>query len=145
MRGTASLGKATLASGTATFTTKTTQLPAGTNSITAVYGGDANHAGSTSAVFTQTVNRAATSTILTANPTTITSGQQVTLTANVTATPSSTPTGTVTFSDGTTTLGSAPLASGSATLVTTGIVGTGTHTIRANYAATSNISAAQGQ
>jgi len=104
MRGTASLGKATLASGTATFTTNTTQLPAGTNSITTVYGGDANHAGSTSAVFTQTVNRAATSTILTANPTTITSGQQVTLTANVTATPSSTPTGTVTFSDGTTTL-----------------------------------------
>jgi hypothetical protein len=144
MRGTASLGKATLASGTVTFTTTTTQLPAGTNSITAVYGGDANHAGSTSAVFTQTVNRAATSTTLTANPTTITSGQQVTFTANVTATPSSTPTGTVTFSDGTTTLGSAPLASGSATLVTTGIVGTGTHTIRANYAATSNYLSSSG-
>jgi len=138
MKGTASLGKATLASGTATFTTKTTQLPAGTNSITALYGGDANHDGSTSATFTQTVNKATTSTAVTANPTTITSGQSVTLTATVTATPTSTPTGTVSFTDGTTNLGNASLSNGSATLVTTGIVGTGTHTINGTYKANSN-------
>ncbi|MCU1303205.1 MAG: hypothetical protein JWQ87_3489 [Candidatus Sulfotelmatobacter sp.] len=138
MKGTATLGKGALGSGTATFTTKTTQLPAGSNSITAVYGGDTNHAGSTSAVFTQTINKAATNTAMTANPATITSGQSVTLTATVTATPTSTATGTVSFSDGTTNLGSASLTSSSATLVTTGIVGTGTHMIKGTYKGSSN-------
>jgi hypothetical protein len=138
MKGTATLGKGTLISGTATFMSKPTQLPAGSDPITAVYNGDANHAGSTSAIFTQTVNKASTSTAVTANPTTISSGQSVTLTATVTPTPSGTPTGTVVFTDGTTNLGSASLASGSATLVTTGIVGTGTHTIKGTYKGTSN-------
>jgi len=138
MRGTATLGKATLVSGTANFATKPTQLPAGTDQITAIYSGDVNRVGSTSAVFTQTVGKASTTTQVTASPTTINSGQQVTLTATVTPTPTSTPTGTVVFTDGTTTLGSVVLTSGSATLVTTGVVGTGTHTIKASYKGTNN-------
>jgi large repetitive protein len=138
MRGTVSVGKATLASGTVKFTTKPTALPAGTDQITAVYAGDTNHAGSTSPVFTQTVNQASTATQVTANPTTITSGQKVTLTATVTATPTSTATGKVVFTDGATNLGSATLSSGTATLVTTGIVGSGTHTITATYNGTTN-------
>jgi len=138
MRGTATLGKTTLVSGTANFATKPTQLPAGTDQITAIYSGDVNRVGSTSAVFTQTVGKASTTTQVTASPTTINSGQQVTLTATVTPTPTSTPTGTVVFTDGTTTLGSVVLTSGSATLVTTGVVGTGTHAIKASYKGTNN-------
>src|SRR5205814_10249302 len=55
--GASALGTGTLSGGTATFTTS--GLTAGTHSITAIYGGDANFAGSTSPVLTQTVNKAA--------------------------------------------------------------------------------------
>src|SRR5947208_16408483 len=44
--GASALGTGTLSGGTATFTTSA--LTAGTHSITAIYGGDANFAGSTS-------------------------------------------------------------------------------------------------
>jgi hypothetical protein len=59
MKGTAVLGTGTLIGGSASFTTST--LEAGSHSITAVYGGDSNFAGSTSldddaAPLTQTVN-----------------------------------------------------------------------------------------
>jgi hypothetical protein len=54
--GSTTLGTATLSSGTATFAT--VALSTGAHSITAVYGGDANFAGSTSAMLTQTVNQA---------------------------------------------------------------------------------------
>jgi len=52
--GSASLGTATLSGGVASVSTAT--LTAGSHSITAKYSGDANFAGSTSAVLTQTVN-----------------------------------------------------------------------------------------
>jgi hypothetical protein len=55
--GTTSLGNGTLLSGVATLTTSA--LAAGANSITAVYSGDQNFAGSTSAALTQTVNNPA--------------------------------------------------------------------------------------
>src|SRR5207302_324920 len=51
--GTSALGTGTLSGGAATFITS--GLTAGTHSITAIYGGDANFAGSTSPVLTQTV------------------------------------------------------------------------------------------
>jgi FtsP/CotA-like multicopper oxidase with cupredoxin domain len=55
--GSTSLGSATLnSSGVATFST--TSLPAGTNSITAVYGGDSTYSGSTSSAVTVTVGTA---------------------------------------------------------------------------------------
>jgi hypothetical protein len=52
--GATALGSATLSGGTATFTTAL--LSVGGHSITAVYGGDANFAASTSSTLTQTVN-----------------------------------------------------------------------------------------
>ena len=56
MDGSTTLGTGTLNGfGVATYTTSS--LAVGQHSITAVYGGDANNAGSTSAVLTQTVNR----------------------------------------------------------------------------------------
>lgn len=60
--GTTSLGSGALTNlnatqATATLTTSTTSpLPAGTDSITAAYGGDTNNASSTSAILNQTVN-----------------------------------------------------------------------------------------
>src|SRR5205814_7346045 len=47
-----------------------TPLAVGSHTITAVYGGDANFAGSTSAPLTQTVNKAATTTTAGASATT---------------------------------------------------------------------------
>ncbi len=53
MNGSADLGSGTVSSGVATFTT--TSLPAGTDSITAVYSGDSSFAGSTSSAVQVTV------------------------------------------------------------------------------------------
>ena len=81
--GTTTLGTSTLnGSGIATYTTSS--LSVGQHSMTAVYGGDANNAGSTSSVLTQTVNAADFT--LTSNPTsaTVTAGQSGTFTLTVT-------------------------------------------------------------
>jgi uncharacterized protein (TIGR03437 family) len=56
--GTITLGTAILTGGTATLTLST--LTAGSHSLTAVYGGDTNDAGSISSVLTQTVNQPVT-------------------------------------------------------------------------------------
>jgi hypothetical protein len=53
MDGASTLGTASLASGSATFSTAS--LAPGSHSITAVYGGDVNNAGSTSPILSQTV------------------------------------------------------------------------------------------
>jgi hypothetical protein len=77
---------------TASFTTAA--LAAGTHSITAVYSGDANYAGSTSETLTQVVT-GATDVSLTASPSSSALGQNVTLTATLPAAA----TGSVTFDD----------------------------------------------
>src|SRR2546427_9403925 len=58
--GAATLGTGMLSGGNATLATSA--LVGGVHSITAVYGGDANFASSTSPVLMQTVNKAASST-----------------------------------------------------------------------------------
>src|SRR4029077_18347928 len=92
------LGTVALSGGTASLTTST--LAVGAHSITAVYSGDTNYAGSTSSALTQTVNRVTTATALTSSLNPSVFGQAVTLTATVS--PSSGPTGTVQFFDGAT-------------------------------------------
>jgi autotransporter-associated beta strand protein len=97
---------------TATFTTSS--LAVGTHNITAVYQGDGIPA------LSHTVNKATPVVDLGSAPNPSNYGQQVTLTASVTA-PSGTtgtPTGTVTFLLGSTTLGTATLAGGVATFTT---------------------------
>lgn len=128
--GSATLGVATLSAGRAEFTTST--LAVGVHSITAVYGGSANFGGSTSAVLRQTVNKAATSTVLVSSPNPSTVGQTITFSATVKAATSGTPTGAVTFKDGTTTLGTGSLAAGKAIFQTSKLA-KGTHTITAVY------------
>jgi hypothetical protein len=137
--GSTALGTGTLnASGQATLATST--LAAGSHSITAVYGGDSNFAGSTSSALTQTVNQDGTATTLASSLNPSTYGQTVTLAATVSASApgSGTPTGTVTFKDGTTTLGTATLnASGQASF-STWALGVGAHSITAAYGGDSN-------
>ncbi|HTS31374.1 MAG TPA: Ig-like domain-containing protein [Bryobacteraceae bacterium] len=135
--GSTSLGVAPLNSGIAVFIT--TSLAAGTHTLTASYGGDTKNAASTSNAVTETVgpSSAATTIALTVNPTSSTTGQNVTLTATVS--PSSA-TGTVTFQDGTTNLGVAPLNSGTAVFMTATLAA-GAHPLSASYSGDAKYSA----
>jgi len=130
------LGKGTLSSGLASYTTAPTQLPAGSLSIAAAYGGDSGHAASTSASFAQTVNKAATRTKLSAQPSPSSAGQNVTLTATVNAAVG-TPSGSVIFRAGTAVLGTVPLSGGVASL-TTQFNATGTYQLKATYSGGAN-------
>src|SRR5262249_17437871 len=87
-----------------------------------------------SLVRTITVAGRATVTALAASPTTITKGQAVTLTASVRATTAgaATPTGTVTFKDGSKVVGTGALSGGVARLTLTTLA-VGTHTLTAVY------------
>src|SRR5262249_40034960 len=122
------------ADGTAMVTTSF--ATAGGHAITAVYSGDANLQASTSAVLTEQVNApaaAATTTTLSASAPTAVFGQAETLTATVTS-PAGVPTGTVTFLDGTTVLGTAQLNAGQAVLPVS--LGVGNHQLTAVYGGT---------
>lgn len=101
--------------------------------VTAVYSGDINFSSSTSSVLNQVVNKAASITnILASSPNPSMLGQTVTLFATVTTPIDTSPTGTITFYDGATAIGTVPVYNGLAVLST--IFGTvGNHTINANY------------
>jgi subtilase family serine protease len=87
------------------------QLPVGSHSIAATYAGDPNYQTSTSNTLSVTVAKASTTTSVASSVGTITSGATVTLTALVT-TPSNGagPTGTVTFTNGSASLGTGTCA-----------------------------------
>jgi len=130
--GTTLLGTATLSDGVAHL--KTTALSIGANSVTVVYGGDGNFLGTTSAVLFITVNQDFTATKLTSSSATAAQGTSVTLTATVlpVSPGSGTPTGTVSFWDGSTLLGTVNLNGGVAQLTYSFSV-TGRHKITAVY------------
>jgi Big-like domain-containing protein/ASPM-SPD-2-Hydin domain-containing protein len=128
--GTTTLGTGTLSAGKSTLTTAA--LAVGTHSITAVYSGDANFAGSTSPALSQVVKQAATTTSVVSSVNPSAGGQPVTFTATVTATTSGTPTGSVQFNDGGTQLGMRTLVGGKATF-TTNALAFGPHSITAVY------------
>jgi hypothetical protein len=135
MNGGTSLGSGTLnARGVATLATSA--LAVGTHTLTAVYGGDAKDAGSTSAALTQVVQIATSTTtvVSSANPSAF--GGSVTFTASV-ATNGGAATGMVTFSDGTTVLGTAVVNAGSAAFSTSALA-VGAHSITAAYAGDAN-------
>ena len=77
-----------------------------------------------------------TTTTLTASATSITIGQSVTFTATVSAS-GSTPSGSVTFSDGSTVLGTGTLNGSDVATYTTSSLGVGAHSITASYAGNS--------
>jgi len=128
------LGTRTLdATGHASFPTSI--LTVGTHSITAVYGGDGTFTGSMSAVLTQTVNPAGTSTSLVSSLDPAPLASQVTFTATVTANApgAGMPAGNVTFRDKNTVLGQGILdAAGHASFATPSLT-QGAHQITAIY------------
>jgi len=99
-------------SGVATLIAPTTGYPVATYGITADYEGDANDDTSTSATVNVQVVKDTTATALTITPTSVTIGQNVTLKATVTSSLGGKPTGTVTFKDGSTSLGTVNLSGG---------------------------------
>ncbi len=130
--GTIPLQTVTLEAGTASITTAA--LPLGSNSITAVYGGDGDDfLGSVSNPSVETVGGTTVALVASANP--ISFGQSVTFTATVAADAagSSVPTGSVTFMDGSQSLGTFTIdASGVASVSPASLSG-GTHVITAVY------------
>ncbi len=138
MDGATILGTSALSGGVAVFTSNA--LSTGSNSVTAVYGADANFAASTSAALTQTVNQSGTTTTLTKSPTAaIKFGQSVSFTATVAAVGpgAGTPTGIALFEDGSTVIGTGTLSGGIATF-TTASFAVGSHSIKAVYGGDSN-------
>jgi Bacterial Ig-like domain (group 3) len=120
--------------GLATFSTPA--LLAGNHVLGASYGGDANFIASTSQPENLMVGKGTAAVTLTADSGTTMFGSNVTFTATVTG-PETTPTGTVTFMDGSATLGTGTLANGTATYTTNALVG-GSHSITAVYSGDTN-------
>ena len=137
--GATTLGTSNLdGTGHASFTTST--LAVGANSIIAAYNGDSSFNASTSSPLTQTVNKDATTTTVISSQNPSIRGQSVTFTATVVANAPGTavPTGTVTFKDGTRTLGSSTLnASGQGTFSISSLK-KGSHSITAVYGGSAN-------
>jgi len=132
--GSTSLGTATPASGKATLATSS--LPAGSDSITAKIASGGNYNSATSSAITQTVNQATPTITLTCSPNPSIFGGSVTCTATVT----SGDTNTVTFYNGSTSLGTATPASGTATLATSSLP-VGSDSITAKIATGGNYAA----
>jgi hypothetical protein len=138
LSGSQTLGTATLSGNRATLSTSFTT--AGTDSVTAKYGGDANDAGSTSSVLSQVIINATTTALISSlNPSVV--GQAVTFTATVSSTAGAPPNGeTVTFNNGSAVLGTATLSAGIASLTTSSLPA-GTLTITASYGGDANFAA----
>ena len=136
--GSTSLGTASLSGGVATVSTST--LTTASHTILAIYGGDSNNQGSTSASLMQTVNKASTGSTLTSSNNPAVVNQPVTFTATVSVTPpgSGTAGGTVTFEDGTTVLGSGILNGGGVATFSSSSLSAATHTITAVYSGDAN-------
>jgi len=140
---TTALGITSLNAGVATFTTSA--LHAGSHSISAVYSGSATDLQSTSAANAQTINIASSKTGLTSSPNPSQFGQTVTLRAKIAPAFGGSVTGTVTFMDGTATLGtqSVNAKTNTATFAATGLLG-GTDTLTAIFNGSGDVSGSSG-
>jgi RHS repeat-associated protein len=134
------LGSAALtgSGNTRTATFSINALTVGSHSLTTAYPGDVDNAASTSSALAHTVNKASTTSGVSssANPSTV--GQTVTWAASVTGVA---PTGTVTFRNGTTVLGTATLAASGNTATATyasSALAVGSHSMTVVYAGDAN-------
>ena len=146
--GAVTLGTATLALVGTVQTAKLelTTLTAGTHTLTATYNGSTDFTVSTSLSITITVGKAATTTTASSTTPAPAPGQDVKLKAVVKqASGTIKPTGSVTFREGATTLGTVPLAlvgtTQTAKLTIPGGLPLGRHTITASYAGSSTFEA----
>jgi subtilase family serine protease len=149
------LGTVTLvasgATSTATLTVSGSSLATGSNAITASYGGNGTFNGSAAtALVTVTASAVMTSTTVSASPASISSASSTKLTATVKpASGTKAPSGTVTFTLGTKTLGTGTLtvsgSNGVATLTVNGTsLASGSNTITATYGSSTGFSASSG-
>jgi hypothetical protein len=130
--GSTTLGNRTLIGGTAGL--GVSSLGVGSHRLTASYSGDNLFLASTSAVFLQTINAIAAQIALTSSPNPAGVGHTVTLTVTVSAPAgvSGTPSGVITYMDGSTTLGTGALTNGTASFTVSNFA-LGNHTLVANY------------
>ena len=131
------LGTTTIVGGSAQLLTST--LAVGPHSITASYNGDVNFIASTSAPLSQAVTRATSSVALNSSVSPAAYGQTVSLTATITPQFGGSATGSVTFLDGATPLGSSPVSGNSASLNVSTLT-VGSHSLTASYGGDANIS-----
>jgi hypothetical protein len=134
--GTTALGPGTLnGQGVATVTVSTLIL--GSHNITATYAGDSMDAGSSSQALVQVVQPANIATVLTTSANPATFGNALTLTATVSGNGSA-PSGSVTFTDGATTLGIVTLPANGVATLSTSTLTIGTHSLSAAYSGDAN-------
>ena len=132
------LGTMPLSGSAASFTTST--LTAGSHDITAIYGGDSSHGAATSPIVTQVVNMATPSLAVTTSGAS-TYGDSVTIIA--TLSPSG-PTGPVTFTSGSTLLGTGTVNGSGIATITTSTLPAGSDPITATYKGDGNYNGAVG-
>ncbi|NYF91054.1 Ig-like domain repeat protein [Tunturiibacter empetritectus] len=120
--GTTLLGSGSLVNGVATLTT--TALPVGADVLSAAFAGDSNYNPSNSNTVTATVSNV----LLSSSPNPSIYSQSVTFTGTV----ATGKTGTITFFDGTTSIGSGVISNANATLATSSL-SVGSHNITAQY------------
>ena len=131
--GTTVIGIGTVnASGVATLTTGA--LPAGTDSVTVLYGGDANFSSTPSNSVVETVGKTTPTAVLTTSNNSPSLGQTVTLTDTLSVVNAAAPTGTVTFYNGTTVIGTGTVNSSGVATLSTNSLSLGTDTVTAVYA-----------
>ena len=130
--GGALLGAGALSGGAATLSSAA--LTGGSHNLIAVYGGDSSYNGSTGATLFQAVTRRASATTVTSGSNPVSVGTPVTFTAIVTESQS---TGTVTFKDGTTVIGTGTLIGGTTTCSSSALAA-GSHSITAVYSGDGN-------
>ena len=128
--GTTILGTRTLSGGHAAFSTSA--LTIGSHNLTATYAGNADYTASGSAALLQKVIKAASSTSVSSSVNPSSFHQSVTFKGSVKSATGGVPTGTITFKNGTTLLGSATLTAGVGSLTISSLA-VGTRTISASY------------
>ena len=137
------LGTITLnGSGQASVTTSA--LTVGQHTISAIYNGSVGYASVSSGVLTEVVNASSnasttTTVISSINPSVF--GQTAVFTATISGGGGPTPTGSVLFLDGTTTLGTVAVNGASQALLAYGSLAIGSHSITAMYAGNANYAA----
>ncbi len=148
--GTSYLGLSSLngLSGNDQATLGVSTLSVGSHSLTAVYQSDQNYSGSTSVVISQTVNVATPTVTLSSPASSFPSGRALALTATITPplTGGAAPSGTVTFYDGSTAIGTASAywygGATSQAVLNVSTLGIGSHSITAAYSGDANFTSA---
>jgi hypothetical protein len=129
---------------TATLKILAGYLSPGTYSLTVSYGGDSNFLGSSTTMNLQVLVGAASTTTILNMPPVAYQGQNVTFQTTVTS-PAGVPPGTVSFQDGTTSLGSVPVDSSGNASISLSNLSLGSHSITAVYSPTDNLTYAASQ